>query len=583
MGVKANEKSVQSFFIQHTLPRFPVIPESLDHEKYSMFDSNASSSAQHFLCLSMQDRAKDSEASYYKLLHNYSMIARVAFLGYTYRWEESCWLSKGLKGLILNRQAAPTAPSLVQFTIQSTGSAHGDDQLKMTVICKSASYEADLYDDLTALLSIDHRNYDNPTTAYNSLMIVQSYVDPSMLGVNQKVIIENRQNVLNSILVQIANSNWVLLPEETLHFEDKLSSAYKLNLSDESDNEGECEDCSTCTPLSHSSTSATATPYYLSDLVTERLTGEFKATIQGCRPQHSLYKDHSKWSVNIRTGDKGPFYPLLCFYDLNRTSKQARRGGTAFCLNSSLTGVNAAGLKLWSFFLGLRPRPLDAAKFTNKAVQEVASDLFTPGKGSSGFGSVTSTCESPIPHTRTLTRRMSLSSIASDPNDFSSLQKFIPVLPLLSASKRHSLADEEADEVPILQEFIDFQGQDYLVSVHFRSRYYGSVPCPFKFADKNTFTAKSDLRDSLQVARFIIQQGWQEVLRIGSQCAKSLSTGGDLEGASVQETPKEIKSHRYAGFGRVQPCTVESVKYFKNERGGGEEEEQYDWNRYLLK
>ena len=605
MGVKATSDRVQSFFIQHTLPRFPLPSQT------SIFDTNASSSAQHFLCISMDDRrvaASAAEADFYKILYNYAHVARASFLPYEYRLDRG-WLSDLLRPLIVEyrRPQNSQTPLLKQFTVKSTGDEE-TKQLRLAIICKSRDYEADLYDDLTALLSIDHRHYSSHTgapssPAYNSMMIVQSYVDPSLLGVNHRVIIEDRQQILNSVIVQIANSNWVLLPKEetSASTRARLSSAYQLE-PEEGDEELFNDAIDLPGQMLFEEAETSSEPYFIDSRI-QRILNTYRARKQACQPQLSMYKDHSKWSVNIRTGNRGPFHPLLCFYDLNRTSKQARRGGAAFCLNSSLTGVNEAGLKLWSFFLGLRPRTVDAAKFTQKPVSQVSHLLFNEGAGQfNGLVDVDESQESLL--------NASFASLASSGStgklkgdEGAAVAKVIASFPPLSNTGRKAKRTEQGKEefdtenIPALSAFIGLRGQEYLVRVEFHSSDYGIVPCPFKYTDKNEFAPNFGLKDRLQFAKYVAFHPPEETKSILRQCgmlssstmtvdtkddsddssefmqsscssssrhsSASLSTSAAGSSSSrriTQETPENIKMHRSIGpdLNGHQPVTLDT-------------------------
>lgn len=415
MGLKhSNRGLVESFFIQHSLPRFP-----LRHSNQSgFFDSNIDAKAQHFICISMRDEfEQETEKSpiriesvqtcnFFKLLWNYVRTVNVSFL--EDQRQMLRWLPRffpilqhiiKIPGYLLAERdlSVYKIDPLTSFSIYSTGSE--DDRLHFQIFSKTPENHIDIYDDVTALLSIHHEDYKNiggaTLTGHSErksamLMVVQSHADSSTLGANQKTLID-RHNFFAT--VHILNSLGVELPESN---------------------------------------------------------GKTKR-------QHSMYHDHSKWSVNAVYGIEGAFPPLLCFYDLNRSTKQTSRGGGAFCLNSTLTKSSKASRALWQFFMELRPKPTNIARFNNANIPDILSQIVPPELAELTVSDITSPSpaqEYCIHSTRSKRHRS---------NSYSSLSpvSFIECSPLLSVSK---FSDS-------LLEVIHPDDEDSTF-----------VPCPYKFS-----------------------------------------------------------------------------------------------------
>lgn len=426
MGLKRNrDDTIESFFIQHTLPRFPAMQDN-----GQLFDTNVSRKGQHFLCVSMRDtvpvRTSESRqmrvrlqheamqrANFYKLLHIYASTVRVAFLPAIQYDMDSAALQPfsdvfdQLSGFPVVEQGSPvrrsrsrsrsgslsdpsratlqhfasspagmqkltqTSPPLTteprhravqglrSFELASTGDA--DTQLRFRVFVKAPRCTVDLYDDVTALFSIDHRDYAHLRTRERPrqsgerlkqtalLMIAQSFADSSTLGLNEKTLINTPRF---RATVHVVNSLQIDLPVEPPSAFTRASSR------DRSISGADAMDA--VDALSELGGS---------DSEQEQVTGRTRS--ESVKQQLSLYKDHSKWSVTVLYGQTGFFPPLLCFYDLNRSAKQAHRGGGAFCLNTTLTGPTRAGLWLWSEFLQLRPQPTNMARLLNTSIQDI--------------------------------------------------------------------------------------------------------------------------------------------------------------------------------------------------------------------
>lgn len=211
MGLKnTRQGEVDSFFIQHSLPRFPL-PKS-----QSIFDQNIKQRAQHFFCFSLHDKVEQKQKSYnsliplsvsvknsnfFKLMWHYTRTVNVNFY-YDSAFERlNTFVSMAPFEEIL--KSIPNFPTLraaagneffhlidplTSFFIQSTGDE--DTRLNLQIFAKAPNNKIDIYDDVTALLSIHHQdykeNFDIKTGHVDKrsamLMIVQSHVDPSTLG-----------------------------------------------------------------------------------------------------------------------------------------------------------------------------------------------------------------------------------------------------------------------------------------------------------------------------------------------------------------------------------------------------------------
>lgn len=418
MGIKNTRNNlVESFFIQHSLPRFPLSQNNL-------FDPNISKRAQHFVCVSMRDEFTgqgginpkhiqiDSvkECNFFKLLWHYARNVNVNFLKNGSDLKNLTQI-KTFKEILLglpnypidrstmNDNGVPSSLDLTSFTIESTGTK--DNRLTFQIFAKAPYYNIDIYDDVSALFSIHHDDYDTdkPVEALKTghldgktamIMIAQSHSDPATLGINQKILVD-RDNYFAT--VHILNSARIMLP-------------------------------------------------------TEDGTPEIS---------ESIYRDHSKWSVNVVYGHEGYFPPLLCFYDLNRSTKQAQRGGGAFCLNSSLTGSSPASLALWEFFMHLKPDPNSMARLNNADVNEILGKVLPK---------TVSESESPFP-------------IGSAPES----SRFTRVSS--SKNRRYSISEEIT---AIKSDSVDFSRAEYsnqndqIEIYHPNSLIPSIVPCPYKFS-----------------------------------------------------------------------------------------------------
>lgn len=368
MGIKADETHVESFFIQHTLSRFPYHNKE-EAKKDNIFDVNVDKMAQHFFCTSFNDTIVNEDnrittdmlerASFFKILSNYSLVANVKFMWIDeLNWQiNNCALSDAIYTTI-KAAGSQLDKNVTRFQVETIGSPE-EDQLKLQIICKSPIYEADLYDDMTVLLNINHSLYMKPSEdtskVANSVMITQSHIDPSMLGSNFKVLLDFCDP---PIIAHIANSSGVFLPSsEPLNSPSIFASSFDI-----------FEEERTTVVEVKGDTNLTAKE----QTELEGLVG-FKR--QASRIQVSTHKDHSKWSVSMSYASYESFQPLLCFYDLNRTVRQAKRGGAALCLNSSFTGITKSSLKLWAFFVSLRPNPSNSIKFKKHSIKEMAKEV----------------------------------------------------------------------------------------------------------------------------------------------------------------------------------------------------------------
>lgn len=325
MGIRNSAPNVvESFFIQHSLPRFPKGPTQL-------YDSNLFFRAQHFFCVSMRDEFKGQDnleistiyphfvkdTNFFKLLWKYATVIKIKDI-MPPNIASVPQFQPVFNALTNNLKDPLFTEDLASFNIEST--CYNNTPISIHVMAKSPSYAVDIYDDVTSLLSVHHEDYSDDSIGHLTgdpednktamLMITQSHTDPATLGINQRVLIDRPDFFAT---VHILNSAYIHLPVEG------------------SEN-GHC--------------------------------------------QASMYKDHSKWSVNLIYGTEGVFPATLCFYDLNRSNKQANRGGGAFCLNSSLTGgTSPGGTALWNLFMSFGPKPTDMARFRNTPVATILDQI----------------------------------------------------------------------------------------------------------------------------------------------------------------------------------------------------------------
>ena len=170
MGIKNTRNNlVESFFIQHSLPRFPL-------SKNHLFDSNISKRAQHFVCVSMRDEFTGqggggdktskiikidsvNECNFFKLFWNYSRNVNVNFLR---NGSDLVGLAQIniFKEILLSlpnypigrfgtdENGVPSNLDLTSFTIESTGSE--SNRLTFQIFAKAPNYNVDIYDDVTA-------------------------------------------------------------------------------------------------------------------------------------------------------------------------------------------------------------------------------------------------------------------------------------------------------------------------------------------------------------------------------------------------------------------------------------------------
>ena len=316
MGLKSRDGAgVKSFLIQHSLPRFPL------NSSRGMFDTNITNRSQHFVCISMYDRfetalsstdlSQFSETNFYKIFSKYLKPIKPAF-------NHVALFSKTFGNICSRLYKIPCDhEDTKSFSIQSTGDPHR--QLTFQIFAKTSRNTIDLYDDVTASLSIHHEDYKlnaaqdfiktgNIQKKTAILMIAQSHTDPATLGINQRTLVDRLDFYAT---VHILNSFSVSLPKEG----------------------------------------------------------------GGVKEQFSMYRDHSKWSINVIYGHEGSFPALLCFYDLNRSNKQAERGGGVFCLNSTLTGPSLASIKLWKLFMSFQPQPTNMARFRNTDIDVILDQV----------------------------------------------------------------------------------------------------------------------------------------------------------------------------------------------------------------
>ena len=389
MGIKNSSPNVvESFFIQHSLPRFPNTPESI-------FDTNVYHRAQHFFCTSMKDIFEGQEdhthdiqpnyvqnCNFFKILRNYAAVIKVNSIqtsNYQYSFKFRP-VFNALKNELNN-----DTTKLSSFLIKSTG--EDNEPISIHVLAKSPDNHIDIYDDVTSLLTIHHDDYNTDSGEHKTghpnddktamLMITQSHTDPATLGINQKVLVD-REDFFAT--VHILNSAYIHFPSEN------------KNVSFQ---------------------------------------------------QHSMYADHSKWSINLIYGSEGEFPATFCFYDLNRSNKQAKRGGGAFCLNSSFAGSTFGSTAIWNMFMSFNPKPTDMARFNNAPVNDILSQIdpfvIDPSP-------VTFNTRSPHKFPRRKSRKSSGSSVIT-PSTLSSTRESLTSLISTSASEFADGFDADVDDV----------------------------------------------------------------------------------------------------------------------------------------
>ena len=227
----------------------------------------------------------------------------------------------------------PNLIKLTSFVVESTGNE--ENRLAFQIFAKAPGYSVDLYDDVTSLFSIHHDDYhDNkggdfiPKTANWKGKTAMLMIAQS--HADPATLGVNQKTLVDErnffATVHILNSANIKLPTD-----DGISET-----------------------------------------------------------QISMYRDHSKWSANVAYGVEGDFPPLLCFYDLNRSTKQAMRGGGAFCLNSSLTGSSRASLSLWEMFMSFKPDPTSMARFNNAKISDILDKVLPKDTTSSDSRSFSS-------------------------------------------------------------------------------------------------------------------------------------------------------------------------------------------------
>ena len=488
MGLKNSRQGVvESFFIQHSLPRFPL-PKS-----QSIFDQNIKQRAQHFFCFSLQDQVEQNQkyenrliplsvsvknSNFFKLLWHYTRTVNVNFY-YDPAFERlNSFASiapfeeilKSIPNFPTYRAAAesdnfhPIDP-LASFFIQSTGDE--DTRLNLQIFAKAPNNNIDIYDDVTALLSIHHQDYkvssDIKTGHVDKksamLMIAQSHVDPSTLGINQKTLVDREGYYAT---VHVLNSSGIELPKED---------------------------------------------------------GTKKFAI-------SMYRDHSKWSVNVTYGIEGPFPALLCFYDLNRSTKQASRGGAAFCLNSSLTESSRSSMALWQLFMSLKPKPTTMARF-NEAKISTILDQIIPQTEIEAITAATL-------HSREDIENGITRGQASKKRKLS-IGKLSPISPLLL---------DQSVKLPKVKHF-DFEselGQLHVVTNQGEDEI--TVPCPYKYRDSQVKIESENSYLPSKIVCYIVNK----IERYGCVALNSaLNRFGfeirELSNASIFATPKQKLSN----------------------------------------
>lgn len=443
MGLKNTRTNlVESFFIQHSLPRFP----QPFNGKFGIFDSNITHKAQHFFCTSMNDEFegqnvgnslipidKVADCNFFKLLWKYTRTIKAAFMKYPTATDPHSMrpFSEIIKACN-DTHLDSNENNLTSFTIQSTGTEA--TRLDFQIFAKAPGTAIDIYDDVTSLFSIHHEDYEGskPLKTGNDkgksamLMIAQSHADPATLGINEKTLVDRTDFFAT---VHILNASSIALPAEN------------------------------------------------KQIVT----------------QQSMYRDHSKWSVNVIYGLEGAFPALLCFYDLNRSTKQAIRGGGAFCLNSSLTGSSRASMELWTLFMSFSPKPTDMARFVGADVKAILKQVLpqeeslwiNDGESTNDtMDASSSTCDSGTKIAEATDMSYSDTRLRSLKRHRSSLNSLTP------APSRALFASSELSNAAYAN---DESGKGNNLSVTnpaFNILY--QVPCPYKFKNTPADVIKND-------------------------------------------------------------------------------------------
>jgi hypothetical protein len=495
MGIKNTENNlVESFFIQHSLPRFPL---SQNH----LFDPNITKRAQHFVCVSMRDeftgqggRANSKyiqidsvqECNFFKLLWHYARNINVNFLkngpDLTRLAQVNIFkeIFIGLPNYPINRsgtneKGVPSQLDLTSFTIESTGNE--TNRLTFQIFAKSPNYEIDIYDDVTALFSIHHDDYNASNTLETlktahldgktaMIMVAQSHSDSATLGINQKVLVD-RDNYFAT--VHILNSSGIILPTE--HGSSEINE--------------------------------------------------------------SMYHDHSKWSVNVVYGHEGNFPPLLCFYDLNRSTKQAQRGGGAFCLNSSVTGSSPASLALWELFMSFNPDPNSMSRFQNTDVNVILDKVLPKAVSVSDPGS-------PIPVSLPpMSGRFT--RVSSSKSRRYSIGEAIPTSMIRSAVLSKAEYSDENELIKVLHPETDIPSR---------------VPCPYKFS-----LASSDVKRNGSIPTKIILNIDKAVNNYGFTKLNQALINYNLQIIPIDDTEQSILQ----GNNPLQTPSVKRQKSFNSD------------------
>lgn len=328
MGLKRVKDGVKSFLIQHSLPRFP-----LADDPKSIFDANINVRAQHFVCVSMYDpflsgkvkngnRRRSSDpldqmknSNFFKIL---SLYLKPINPFYSHKIPKNSYFYRIFNEI--QRQRAEVQPS--SFSIQSASRYNYDKRIDFQIFAKAPETHLDLYDDVAAVFSIHHEDYSRRVNG------------PIKTGH-----LENKSSMLMIAQSHTDPATLGINQRTLLDMPDYFATVHILN----------------------------------SSSVTLPVNGG------GEVQYHSMYRDHSKWSVNVIYGMEGSFPALLCFYDLNRSNKQATRGGGVFCLNSSFTGSTSSSMKLWEMFMNFQPKPTDMARFKNTSVPLIVEQVFGSG------------------------------------------------------------------------------------------------------------------------------------------------------------------------------------------------------------
>lgn len=458
MGIKNTRNNVvESFFIQHSLPRFPL-------KRTNFFDKNIKNRAQHFVCVSMRDDFSGQNGTnqklikidtvehcnFFKLLWHYARNVNAYFVPYDIYFERLAQFSAFREILLslpnfpisraVDDRGVPSQKELTSFTIESTGTE--ENKITFQIFAKAPNYNLDIYDDVTALFSIHHDDYNDDVEIEHlktanwggktaMLMIAQSHSDPATLGINEKTLVDREKFFAT---VHILNSGSIKLKTENGRIERN----------------------------------------------------------------ESMYRDHSKWSVNMVYGVQGDFPPLLCFYDLNRSTKQALRGGGAFCLNSSVAGSSRASLALWELFMSFYPDPTNMARFNNADVK-VILDKVLPRK--SIPDSKPAPVLSPFPEIRAMKEKCRSYSSGKRRH---SIEGVVPLSASRPANFSRAIFDGEE---------IDDDAATFKIS-HKHSHELTSVPCPYKFRNAKSKLEKSENVDSKtiqSIARAVDRYGFTKL------------------------------------------------------------------------